>query len=224
MSPTPKPTNRIVPILVVVFMLVFAGMLAKTYWPALTGQGSTQSTSETGHGEESAKTGDDHSTDAMVDDEHATVHAVLEVTSGPIEISFRPDLAPKHVEQLTTLISQGFYDDIVFHRVIDGFMAQTGDPTGTGSGSSELPDLPAEFSDVPFDRGMIGMARSANPDSANSQFFIMLDDAHSLNGDYTIIGKVVSGMEHVDAIKKGEQSQNGAVTDPDKIISFRLAD
>lgn len=222
MSPAPKPTNRIVPILVALFMLVFAGMLAQTYWPALTGQGSAQAASETGHGEEASK--DDHSTDAMADDEHATVDAILEVTAGPIEIAFRPDLAPKHVEQLTTLISQGFYDGIVFHRVIEGFMAQTGDPTGTGSGSSELPDLPAEFSDVPFDRGMIGMARSSNPNSANSQFFIMLDAAYSLNGDYTIIGKVVSGMEHVDAIKKGERSQNGAVADPDKIISFRLAD
>lgn len=214
MSPTPKSTNRLVPVLVALFVLVFAGMLAKTYWPTLTGQAVTQTASE--HGEKTTTT--------ETGDEHSIVHAILEVTSGPIEISFRPDIAPKHVEQLTTLIADGFYDGIVFHRVIDGFMAQTGDPTGTGSGSSDLPDLAAEFSDVSFERGMVGMARSASPDSANSQFFIMLDAATHLNGQYTIVGKVVSGMDHVDAIKKGSQSQNGSVTDPDKIISFRLAD
>ena len=149
---------------------------------------------------------------------------VLELKSGKVEIALRPDLAPKHVERITTLANQGFYDGIVFHRVIDGFMAQTGDPTGTGRGGSELPDLQAEFSAAPFDRGVLGMARSQSPNSANSQFFIMFDEGHFLNNQYTVFGKVTSGMEHVDAIKKGSKAQNGAVSDPDKIIKMRTAD
>src|SRR5215212_6486084 len=128
---------------------------------------------------------------------------ILETTKGRVVIELRPDLAPGHVERIKTLARQGFYDGVVFHRVIDGFMAQTGDPTGTGSGGSDLPDLKAEFSDVPFTRGIIGMARTSDPDSANSQFFIMYGEASSLNGQYTVLGQVVDGMNAVDAIKKG---------------------
>jgi peptidylprolyl isomerase len=149
---------------------------------------------------------------------------VMELPDGPVEIDLRPDLAPAHVAQLTTLIERGFYDGIVFHRVIDGFMAQTGDPTGTGSGGSDLPDIPAEFTDTPFVRGTIGMARTSDPNSANSQFFIMLAPAPHLNGQYTVIGEVVSGMEHVDALQKGDQAQNGLVSDPDAIVSARIAE
>ncbi|MCB1385265.1 MAG: peptidylprolyl isomerase [Nitratireductor sp.] len=137
-------------------------------------------------------------------------------------MKLRPDLAPKHVAQIKTLVGQGFYDGIVFHRVIDGFMAQTGDPTGTGMGCSDLPDIPAEFSDAPFKRGTVGMARAQDPDSANSQFFIMFADGDFLNGQYTVVGEVVDGMEQVDKIKRGE-GQNGMVSDPDKIIKMTLA-
>ncbi|HEX2017318.1 MAG TPA: peptidylprolyl isomerase [Aurantimonas sp.] len=148
---------------------------------------------------------------------------IITTTSGDIEIQLRPDLAPKHVERIKALASDGFYDGIVFHRVIEGFMAQTGDPTGTGMGGSDMPDLEAEFSDETFDRGTVGMARSQNPNSANSQFFIMLADGDFLDGQYTIVGDVVEGMEHVDAIKKGDPAQNGSVEDPDKMVNVRLA-
>lgn len=148
---------------------------------------------------------------------------VMQLEGGPVTIALRPDLAPKHVERLKTLARQGFYDNIVFHRVIEGFMAQTGDPTGTGGGGSDLPDLPAEFSDVPFTRGVVGMARTSDPNSANSQFFIMFDEASSLNGQYTVLGEVVDGMEAVDAIKKGSAAENGLVQDPDKIVSLKVA-
>ena len=148
---------------------------------------------------------------------------VMQLESGTVRIALRPDLAPKHVERLKTLARQGFYDGIVFHRVIEGFMAQTGDPTGTGGGGSDLPDLPAEFSDVPFTRGVVGMARTSDPNSANSQFFIMFDEAPSLNGQYTVLGEVVEGMEAVDAIKKGSPAENGLVQDPDKIVSLKVA-
>ncbi|MGQ7791779.1 peptidylprolyl isomerase [Faunimonas sp. B44] len=148
---------------------------------------------------------------------------VMQLKDGNVTIRLRPDLAPRHAERLTTLAGEGFYDGIVFHRVIDGFMAQTGDPTGTGRGGSNLPNLPAEFSDVPFTRGVVGMARSADPNSANSQFFIMFDDAPSLNGQYTVVGEVVDGMDAVDAIKKGDRRANGVVDDPDRIISLRPA-
>ena len=147
----------------------------------------------------------------------------MDVTSGCIVIQLLPKLAPGHVKRITTLTKKGFYDGIVFHRVIDGFMAQTGDPTGTGAGGSKLPDLKAEFTQEPFVRGVLGMARSSNPDSANSQFFIMFGTASSLNGQYTVLGKVESGMEHVDAIKKGKKSANGSVTKPDKIIKMQLS-
>ena len=158
---------------------------------------------------------------AQVDDPENTL--LLELKDGTVTIKLRPDLAPGHVERLKTLAREGFYDGVVFHRVIDGFMAQTGDPTGTGSGGSELPDLKAEFTPTPFVRGVIGMARTNEPDSANSQFFIMFAEVPQLNGQYTVLGEVVSGMEFVDAIKKGDQANNGLVTDPDKIVSMKVA-
>ncbi len=147
----------------------------------------------------------------------------LDTKDGRITLRLRPDLAPKHVAQIKTLVKRGFYDGIVFHRVIDGFMAQTGDPTGTGAGKSDLPNIPAEFSRAPFKRGTIGMARSQSPDSANSQFFICFGDAAFLNGQYTVIGEVVAGMDVVDKIKKGAKSDNGSVSNPDKIVKMQLA-
>src|SRR5690606_14505599 len=128
----------------------------------------------------------------------------LDTTQGRVVIKLRADIAPKHAERLATLANKGFYNNVVFHRVIDGFMAQTGDPTGTGTGGSDLPDLKAEFSNGPFVRGTVGMARSSSPNSANSQFFIMFGDGSFLNGQYTVVGEVVSGMENVDKIKRGE--------------------
>jgi len=132
----------------------------------------------------------------------------IDLEHGQIAIEMKPDLAPKHVERIKTLANEGFYDGIVFHRVIDGFMAQTGDPTGTGSGGSTMDDLPAEFSNANFDRGTVGMARTSNPNSANSQFFICLDDCSFLNGQYTIWGQVIEGMDFVDKIKRGEPPRN----------------
>ena len=148
----------------------------------------------------------------------------LDTDKGRVTIKLRPDLAPKHVEQIKALTKKGFYDGIVFHRVIDGFMAQTGDPTGTGTGGSDLPDLPAEFTNkAKFVRGTVGMARSSDPNSANSQFFIMFAPAPSLNGQYTIFGEVIDGMDVVDKIKKGSADDNGTVSNPDKIKTMRLA-
>jgi peptidylprolyl isomerase len=147
---------------------------------------------------------------------------VMTTKDGKVTIRLRPDLAPKHVEQIKALTKRGFYDGIVFHRVIPGFMAQTGDPTGTGTGGSDLPNLPAEFSREPFKRGTLGMARANSPNSANSQFFICFDDASFLNGQYTVIGEVVSGMDVVDKVKKGDPNANGQVKAPDKIVSLRL--
>ena len=147
----------------------------------------------------------------------------LDTKDGRITIKLRPDLAPKHAAQISTLVKQGFYDGIVFHRVIDGFMAQTGDPTGTGMGGSKLPNIPAEFSQEPFKRGTLGMARSQDPNSANSQFFICFGDARFLNGQYTVVGQVVSGMEIVDKVKKGDPAQNGTVKNPDKIVKMQMA-
>lgn len=143
---------------------------------------------------------------------------ILETSKGRVVITLRPDLAPKHVAQIKTLVSQKFYDGVVFHRVIDGFMAQTGDPTGTGMGGSDLPDIPAEFSDAHFARGVVGMARAQDPNSANSQFFIMFADGGFLDGQYTVWGEVTEGMDVVDAINKGEPPAN-----PDKIVTARLA-
>ncbi|MBL4725167.1 MAG: peptidylprolyl isomerase [Rhizobiaceae bacterium] len=146
----------------------------------------------------------------------------LKLKDGEVIITLRPDLAPKHVERIKTLASEGFYDGIVFHRVIPGFMAQTGDPTGTGRGGSKLGDLKAEFTDTNFDTGVLGMARSSDPDSANSQFFIMLAEGDFLNGQYTVFGEVTSGMEFVQKIKKGTRAGNGAVSNPDTIISMKV--
>ncbi len=148
-----------------------------------------------------------------------TKNLVLETTKGRVVIKLRPDLAPGHVERITTLAQQGFYDGVVFHRVIDGFMAQTGDPTGTGSGGSELPDLKAEFSPEPHVRGTCSMARTNFPHSANSQFFICFGDARFLDKQYTVWGQVIEGMDNVDTIKRGEPAQ-----DPDKIVSAKVAD
>lgn len=155
----------------------------------------------------------------------ATDDNTLNITlkDGVVVVKLRPDLAPKHVAQIKALTKEHFYDGIVFHRVIEGFMAQTGDPTGTGMGGSKLPNLPAEFTPTPFKRGTLGMARSQSPDSANSQFFICFGDASFLNNQYTVFGEVTSGMEFVDKIKKGSQSDNGSVTNPDKMVKVRLA-
>ena len=142
---------------------------------------------------------------------------VLETTKGRVVIELRPDLAPGHVERIKTLAAQGFYDGVPFHRVIEGFMAQTGDPTGTGAGGSDLPDLRAEFNNEPHVRGTCSMARTSAPHSANSQFFICFNDARFLDKQYTVWGKVVEGMEVVDKIKRGEP-----VRDPDKIVSARV--
>ncbi|HMN86805.1 MAG TPA: peptidylprolyl isomerase [Bauldia sp.] len=142
---------------------------------------------------------------------------ILETTKGRAVIALRPDLAPNHVARIKELAREGFYDGIVFHRVIDGFMAQTGDPTGTGRGGSGK-NLKAEFSREPHVRGICSMARAQSPDSADSQFFIVFDDARFLDGQYTVWGKVVEGMEAIDKIKRGEP-----VKDPDKIVSLRVA-
>lgn len=146
----------------------------------------------------------------------------LDLKDGRVVIEMFPDVAPNHVERIKTLTRQGFYDGIVFHRVIDGFMAQTGDPTGTGMGGSDLPDLSAEFSTIPHKRGTLSMARSRNPNSANSQFFIVFFTSPHLDGQYTVWGEVVEGMEFVDNIKKGDP-RNGTVTDPDKIMRMQVA-
>ncbi|SEC48306.1 Peptidyl-prolyl cis-trans isomerase (rotamase)-cyclophilin family [Rhizobiales bacterium GAS191] len=143
---------------------------------------------------------------------------ILETSKGKVTIALRPDLAPKHVERIKTLTRQGFYDGVVFHRVIEGFMAQTGCPHGTGTGSSDLGNLPAEFNSEPHVRGVCSMARSSSPNSANSQFFICFGDARFLDKQYTVWGKVTEGMEHVDKIKRGEP-----VRDPDRIVKASIA-
>ena len=146
----------------------------------------------------------------------------LELKTGAVTIELLPDLAPNHVQRIRELVREGFYDGLTFHRVIAGFMAQTGDPTGTGMGKSGKPNLRAEFSREPHVRGVCSMARSSDPNSANSQFFICLADASWLDGQYSVWGRVTGGMEHVDAIKKGSSGDNGAVADPDRIISMTL--
>ena len=143
---------------------------------------------------------------------------ILETTKGKVVIALRPDLAPKHVERIKTLAREGFYDGLVFHRVIDGFMAQCGCPNGAGTGGSKHPNLPAEFSAEPHVRGTCSMARASNPNSANSQFFICFDDARFLDKQYTVWGQVVEGMENADKIKRGEP-----VVNPDKIVSMKVA-
>ncbi|MGP9818861.1 peptidylprolyl isomerase [Salinarimonas sp. NSM] len=143
---------------------------------------------------------------------------LMETTKGRIVIELRPDLAPSHVERIKTLARQGFYDGVAFHRVIEGFMAQTGCPNGTGTGGSDLPDLKAEFNAEPHVRGTCSMARTSAPHSANSQFFICFGDARFLDKQYTVWGKVTEGMENVDQIKRGEP-----VRDPDRIVSMKVA-
>ena len=148
----------------------------------------------------------------------------IDTKYGRIIIKLRPDLAPKHAERIKQLAREKFYDNVPFHRVISGFMAQTGDgQRGDGTGGSKYPDLPAEFSSVPYTRGVVGMARTSDPNSANSQFFIMLADNPRLNNKYTVVGEVASGMDVVDKIKKGAEAQNGAVANPDKITHMQVA-
>jgi cyclophilin family peptidyl-prolyl cis-trans isomerase len=149
-------------------------------------------------------------------DENDDDMLILETTRGPIVIAMRPDLAPGHVARIKELVREGFYDGVVFHRVIDGFMAQTGDPTGTGTGGSGR-KLAAEFSREPHKRGTVSMARAQNPNSGDSQFFICFEDASFLNGQYTVWGAVVEGMDNVDEIKRGEP-----VVNPDRIVSARI--
>jgi cyclophilin family peptidyl-prolyl cis-trans isomerase len=151
-------------------------------------------------------------------DDAVTNTIVIKLKDGDVVVRLRPDLAPKHVAQIQKLVARKFYDGVVFHRVIPGFMAQTGDPTGTGTGGSDLPNIPAEFSKAAFKRGTVGMARAQSPNSANSQFFICFADAPFLNGKYTVFGEVVKGMDNVDAITPGEPPAN-----PDKMISVRFA-
>ncbi|MER8846151.1 MULTISPECIES: peptidylprolyl isomerase [Mesorhizobium] len=160
---------------------------------------------------------------------------IITLKDGDVTIALRPDLAPKHVAQIKKLVRDHAYDNVAFHRVIDGFMAQTGDvkfgnmnkgfnAQAVGTGGSDLPDLPAEFSQAEhYKRGVVGMARSQDPNSANSQFFIMFGPAPPLDGQYTIVGNVVSGMDLVDKIKKGDEADNGTVTDPDRMIKVRIA-
>lgn len=159
---------------------------------------------------------------------------IITLKDGDVTIALRPDLAPKHVAQIKTLVREGAYDNVAFHRVIDGFMAQTGDvefgnmakdfnPDRAGTGGSKLPDLPAEFSQEHFVRGTVGMARAQNPNSANSQFFIMYAPNPGLDGNYTIVGNVESGMELVDKIKKGDPAANGVVSEPDRMVKVRIA-
>jgi len=200
MSEKQTATNRVVGWLVLVFVVVFAAAVARQAgW--LPDFGLTPGTAPSAE----------------------RPHLLMQLEDGTVDIELRPDLAPAHVARILTLTREGFYDGVVFHRVIPGFMAQTGDPTGTGAGGSDLPDLKAEFTDAPFERGTLGMARGSSPDSANSQFFITFEPAPHLNGQYTVFGQVVSGMDHVDAIKKGSAAENGRVADPDRIVSLTVA-
>ncbi|QRM55508.1 peptidylprolyl isomerase [Sinorhizobium sp. BG8] len=157
----------------------------------------------------------------------------IQLKDGPVVVQLLPDVAPKHVERIKALAAAGEYDNVAFHRVIEGFMAQTGDVKygdlndgyeagAAGTGGSSQPDLPSEFSEVPFERGTVGMARSQDPNSANSQFFIMFAPGSFLNGQYTVVGQVVEGMENVDKIKRGDEANNGSVTDPDRMIKVTV--
>jgi cyclophilin family peptidyl-prolyl cis-trans isomerase len=163
---------------------------------------------------------------------HAADFLTIQLKDGPVVIELN-DKAPKHAERMKALAAAGEYDNVAFHRVIEGFMAQTGDvqygdmadgyqADAAGTGGSSQADLPAEFSDVPFERGTVGMARSQDPNSANSQFFIMFAPGDFLNGQYTVVGKVVSGMENVDKIKRGDDANNGSVTDPDRMVKVTV--
>jgi peptidylprolyl isomerase len=168
---------------------------------------------------------------AEIKDPENTV--LMELKDGTVTIELLPDVAPKHVERMKALAREGAYDGVVFHRVIEGFMAQTGDVQHgriggnmgrAGTGKSDMDDLPAEFSDVSFDRGVVGMARSADPDSANSQFFIMFEPAPHLNGQYTVVGRVTDGMDVVDSIKLGGGRNGAVVGEPDRMESVRVVE
>ncbi len=212
MSETPQKNNRFVSLLIVGLIAVVGYMLYVNFQPASRNSIEAVAASTVEHPAcvtPNAPTG------------VKTVQLELALKTGKVLLELRPDLAPNHVERLKSLATDGFYDNIVFHRVIDGFMAQTGDPTGTGMGGSDLPDIAAEFTKTPYQCGTIGMARSQNPDSANSQFFITFDDAGFLDGQYTVLGFVREGMENIHKIKKGV-GQSGVVQDPDKIISLRV--
>ncbi len=203
--------GRIVGIMVFLFVALFATDLLVRYGP--WSNGGAQSSMAALASQNGGASANELETMPVIE---------LTLDYGTVAIRLRPDLAPEHVARIIELSQAGFYDGIVFHRVIEGFMAQTGDPTGTGMGGSDLPDLQAEFTDkVSFQRGIVGMARSANPNSANSQFFITFGDASFLDGQYTIFGEVIEGMEFVDNIRKGDPA-SGQVDNPDKIISMRL--
>ena len=163
----------------------------------------------------------------------ASDYLTIQLKDGPVVIKLFPEVAPQNVARIKALATSGKYNDVAFHRVIDGFMAQTGDvqfgnlrkgfdATRVGTGGSDAPDLPAEFSNIPFDRGVVGMARSNDPNSANSQFFIVFAPSYFLNGQYTVVGKVVSGMDKVDKIKRGADDNNGAVTKPDRMLRVTI--
>jgi peptidyl-prolyl cis-trans isomerase A (cyclophilin A) len=163
----------------------------------------------------------------------ASDYLTIQLKDGPVVIKLSPDVAPQNVARIKALATSGKYNDVAFHRVIDGFMAQTGDvqfgnlrkgldATLVGTGGSSAPDLPAEFSNIPFDRGVVGMARSSDPNSANSQFFIVFAPSYFLNGQYTVVGKVVSGMDKVDKIKRGASNDNGTVTHPDRMLRVTM--
>ena len=172
---------------------------------------------------------------AIAQDDGPGPNLVIEVAgeaNGTVIIDLFDDAAPAHVEQITALAAAGAYDDVVFHRVIDGFMAQTGDVEFgklgqdmrmAGRGGSTRPDLPAEFSDIPFDRGVVGMARAQDPNSANSQFFIMFDQGYFLNGQYTVVGRVIDGMDVVDAIKRGAGANGAVIGEPDRMQRVTVA-
>lgn len=213
MADKPSRNERIIRILASLMVIVFAAILVLRFSPWGSPEQEIVTTTQTST-----------QRDTSGDVERDVVPLTMQLPSGSVEIELWRDVAPAHVERITTLAAEGFYDGIVFHRVIDGFMAQTGDPTGTGSGGSDLPDLDAEFSNEPFMRGTLGMARTADPNSANSQFFITFDETSHLNGQYTVFGQVVSGMENVDAIKKGDQASNGLVTDPDAIVKMSVGE
>ena len=210
MSTNSSPRHRLIAGLVALVVLVFGAILYTTY----SGLGLFGSSGATGTGAAADSVPEPDTSGFPIID--------MKLETGTVAILLRPDLAPSHVQRIIDLSESGFYDGVPFHRVIEGFMAQTGDPTGTGTGGSDLPDLEPEFSDRAFERGTLGMARSRALNSANSQFFIVYDSAPHLNGQYTLFGKVIDGMELIDGLTKGSPSNNGLVDNPDHVISMRL--
>lgn len=199
------------------FSILGAGMLSMTFSNALAEQQSAIS--------ESPPSSSETSPDAQhlgEEPQQDTNRVIMRTAHGIVKIELYPDKAPHHVDRIKELTASGFYDNLAFHRVIDGFMVQTGDPKGDGTGQSTKANLQAEFNDMKHVRGVVSMARSSDPNSANSQFFIMLGDAPSLDGQYTAFGKVVEGMAYIDKIKKGDPNKNGMVVQPDRIISMEL--